>query len=312
MVENSPAGLVMLGAEVSVTVTREEHHQAVLARYPVRYGERQVAAELGWCVIRSGKHRGRRAIEVRLDGQRVGELTHLMSERYAPLVSQVASAGGRPGCAAVIRLGAKGLELTLRLPRDGDGTIPIPAYPVGAVPVGPVPIPAYPVGAVPVGAPEPVRRRGLFSSYKPAWIAAAIVLIAFFAAIGSGEDDPSPSTAADNTTTTTTPPPVTTTTTTPPPTTTAAPAPRTTVEAPAPAPAPPPVKPKPKPKPAPKPAPEPVSDCDPNYGGCVPVASDVDCAGGSGNGPAYVDGPVQVIGNDIYDLDRDGDGTGCD
>jgi hypothetical protein len=53
--------------------------------------------------------------------------------------------------------------------------------------------------------------------------------------------------------------------------------------------------------------------CDPNYSGaCVPIASDVDCAGGSGNGPAYVKGPVKVVGNDIYDLDRDGDGVACD
>ncbi|WBB72937.1 G5 domain-containing protein [Micromonospora sp. WMMD1128] len=53
--------------------------------------------------------------------------------------------------------------------------------------------------------------------------------------------------------------------------------------------------------------------CDPNYSGaCVPIASDVDCAGGSGNGPAYVTGPVRVVGSDIYDLDRDGDGIGCD
>ena len=53
--------------------------------------------------------------------------------------------------------------------------------------------------------------------------------------------------------------------------------------------------------------------CDPNYAGaCVPIASDVDCLPGSGNGPAYVSGPVRVIGNDIYDLDRDGDGIGCD
>ena len=53
--------------------------------------------------------------------------------------------------------------------------------------------------------------------------------------------------------------------------------------------------------------------CDPNYeGACVPIASDVDCAGGSGNGPAYVQGPVTVVGSDIYDLDRDGDGVGCD
>lgn len=57
----------------------------------------------------------------------------------------------------------------------------------------------------------------------------------------------------------------------------------------------------------------PTSDCDPNYeGGCVPLASDVDCAGGSGNGPEYVRGPVRVVGNDIYGLDRDGDGYGCE
>lgn len=56
-----------------------------------------------------------------------------------------------------------------------------------------------------------------------------------------------------------------------------------------------------------------TNECDPNYSGaCVPIANDVDCAGGSGNGPAYVRGPVTVIGRDIYDLDRDGDGSGCE
>ena len=63
------------------------------------------------------------------------------------------------------------------------------------------------------------------------------------------------------------------------------------------------------------PAPAPVatqSKCDPNYSGCVPIASDVDCAGGSGNGPAYVRGPVEVIGSDIYGLDRDGNGLACE
>lgn len=53
--------------------------------------------------------------------------------------------------------------------------------------------------------------------------------------------------------------------------------------------------------------------CDPNYGGaCVPIASDVDCAGGTGDGPAYVVGPVRVIGSDIYRLDHDHDGIGCE
>ena len=53
--------------------------------------------------------------------------------------------------------------------------------------------------------------------------------------------------------------------------------------------------------------------CDENYqGACVPVASDVDCAGGNGNGPEYVAGPVYVVGRDIYKLDRDGDGVACE
>ena len=57
----------------------------------------------------------------------------------------------------------------------------------------------------------------------------------------------------------------------------------------------------------------PDGDCDPNYAGvCVPIASDVDCAGGGGNGPAYVRGPVRVVGRDIYRLDSDGDGLACE
>lgn len=53
--------------------------------------------------------------------------------------------------------------------------------------------------------------------------------------------------------------------------------------------------------------------CDANYAGpCVPIASDVDCGGGSGNGPAYVSGPVSVVGDDIYGLDRDGNGVACE
>ncbi|MFB9313642.1 G5 domain-containing protein [Nocardioides plantarum] len=67
------------------------------------------------------------------------------------------------------------------------------------------------------------------------------------------------------------------------------------------------------PPPEPDPAPEPDDDCDPNYSGaCVPTDSDVDCAGGSGNGPSYVGGPVTVVGNDIYGLDANNDGYGCE
>jgi hypothetical protein len=71
-------------------------------------------------------------------------------------------------------------------------------------------------------------------------------------------------------------------------------------------------KPKPKPKTTTKPPAKSSGGCDPNYSGCVPVASDVDCEGGSGNGPAYVSGPVRVVGSDIYGLDADKDGLGCE
>jgi resuscitation-promoting factor RpfB len=55
-------------------------------------------------------------------------------------------------------------------------------------------------------------------------------------------------------------------------------------------------------------------DCHPAYKPCVPIDSDVDCAGGSGNGPSYVKGPITVInpGDDPYGLDNDGDGVGCE
>ena len=54
-----------------------------------------------------------------------------------------------------------------------------------------------------------------------------------------------------------------------------------------------------------------IPECHPSYSGCVRIASDVDCAGGSGNGPAYT-GRVTVIGPDVYGLDRDNDGVGCE
>lgn len=50
--------------------------------------------------------------------------------------------------------------------------------------------------------------------------------------------------------------------------------------------------------------------CTPGYSPCLPPAPDYDCLGGSGDGPAY-SGTVVVTGPDVYGLDRDGDGIGC-
>ena len=56
------------------------------------------------------------------------------------------------------------------------------------------------------------------------------------------------------------------------------------------------------------------SGCHPSYANvCLKIgAGDYDCAGGSGNGPNYVSGPVRVVGYDEFGLDRDGDGWGCE
>ncbi|MEV6279987.1 hypothetical protein [Nocardia sp. NPDC051832] len=51
--------------------------------------------------------------------------------------------------------------------------------------------------------------------------------------------------------------------------------------------------------------------CHSSYDPCVPVTSDVDCANGNGDGPAYT-GPVRVIGPDVYNLDDNGNGVGCE
>ncbi|MGI5219780.1 hypothetical protein [Nocardia sp. CA-290969] len=56
---------------------------------------------------------------------------------------------------------------------------------------------------------------------------------------------------------------------------------------------------------------QPGAGCHASYDPCVPITSDADCEGGSGNGPAYT-GRVRVIGPDDYDLDRDGNGIGCE
>lgn len=54
--------------------------------------------------------------------------------------------------------------------------------------------------------------------------------------------------------------------------------------------------------------------CHASYEGtCIPPdVSDADCAGGSGNGPWYVqEKNIRVVGPDVFDLDRDGNGIGC-
>lgn len=70
----------------------------------------------------------------------------------------------------------------------------------------------------------------------------------------------------------------------------------------------------PPPPPQQNPPPSSGSNCHPSYEGvCIPKdVEDADCEGGSGNGPYYVKGPFRVVGPDVFDLDRDKDGIGCE
>ncbi|GAB2476912.1 hypothetical protein [Jatrophihabitans fulvus] len=55
------------------------------------------------------------------------------------------------------------------------------------------------------------------------------------------------------------------------------------------------------------------SKCTPGYSPCIAPGPDVDCAGGNGDGPRFVEGPVLVSasGQDPYRLDPDRNGLGC-
>jgi hypothetical protein len=57
-----------------------------------------------------------------------------------------------------------------------------------------------------------------------------------------------------------------------------------------------------------------TTSCDPNYeGACLdPEAEDYDCAGGEGDGPEYVEGPIRITGEDRFGLDGNEDGVACE
>lgn len=115
----SPENSIPLPPDRSTTVTGEEDHQDVLRKFAPAESEtmRWETATLGFCTIAKGRFTGQQAIEVRLDGQRVGQLTCAMSERYERLVSDALNAGKTPICRAAVSLTpAKGVQVELMMP----------------------------------------------------------------------------------------------------------------------------------------------------------------------------------------------------
>jgi Excalibur calcium-binding domain len=138
MTENSTAGLTMLDAERSVVLTGAEHQDVLREEH-----SRRVALEL----VPVGPR-----LEARLDGQRVGELTALMSQRYGPTVDSVLRRGERPGCVARVVRGKRGVEVELRLPAVNAAGGP-------------------PTEQLPVVAPAKPRKR----SRTPLWVGVGVV-----------------------------------------------------------------------------------------------------------------------------------------
>jgi hypothetical protein len=109
----------LLRAEWTCTVTKEQAHQDVLARYAPRDETEPTAviASLGQCTSVGGKYDGEPAIEVSLGGYRVGELTRAMTARYDQLVARVLDRGLTPMCEAVVVSTTRGLQVELLMPR---------------------------------------------------------------------------------------------------------------------------------------------------------------------------------------------------
>lgn len=124
MIENV---VTLIPGDTEIAVISAEPYPGELTRFapPVDAPPRRVAVELGFAPIRHGRYAGLRGIEVRLDGTRVGELTALMSRRYASFVEEVLRRGGRPAAAAQVRSGPRGPELRVLLPAV-RATVPQP------------------------------------------------------------------------------------------------------------------------------------------------------------------------------------------
>jgi hypothetical protein len=115
LLENLVGEVDLLEPERHVTVTREENHQETLARHhSMTRSLTRMAAELASSSVSCGKHKGAYTVEVRIDGERVGELTAAMSTRYKHLAVATEGNSNCANCEAVITHGERGFQTRSR------------------------------------------------------------------------------------------------------------------------------------------------------------------------------------------------------
>ncbi|RZQ65893.1 DUF4236 domain-containing protein [Amycolatopsis suaedae] len=117
LLENLVGDIDLVEPARRLTVTREEDHQDTLSHYQrIDSSRTLLVAELVSSTVSRGKHKGAYAIEVRLNGKRVGELTAKMSSRYQSLVVNAEAMDSQPICEAELTHGDYGYQVDIYLP----------------------------------------------------------------------------------------------------------------------------------------------------------------------------------------------------
>lgn len=114
--------VVIPPGRLAIQVTGEEAHMDLLGRY-VADQPRYLAVTLHLITVaKTPRSTPYEAVEVRLDGQRVGELTKAMSAHIRDLVERIDSHGKVPVCRAVLKGSPLRAEVTLDVARSAEVT----------------------------------------------------------------------------------------------------------------------------------------------------------------------------------------------
>lgn len=109
---NPPAdGFALLPLGSKVQVTKESDHSDYLADFVPIEGEGQLLVSLH--TFEAGKDRRWTCVEVRLEGERIGELTKTTSEKFAPAVEHFEKCGLDLYCRAIITGSSVAAEVVL-------------------------------------------------------------------------------------------------------------------------------------------------------------------------------------------------------
>lgn len=104
-------GFTFLPYGTAIQVTKESDHMDVLSEFVPPSGQGQILVSLH--IINAGVRKEWDGIEVRLDNQRIGELTKASSEKFAPVVRHFDDLGLSTLCRALIKGSSLAAEVTL-------------------------------------------------------------------------------------------------------------------------------------------------------------------------------------------------------